>query len=118
MSTFDRENPAPPPGMVLAGPRVAYEWIEGEPAPHHAGVAPAGRCLQVWHWCDHSVWRAKAVAEGRAVVEDLLSPRWSPSAASLHDLIAADPLHLEPSVYWPSCCGLHGWIRTGVWTDA
>lgn len=118
MSTFDREDPAPPPGMVIAGPRVAYRWIDGEPAPHHAGVAPVGQRLEVWHWCDKSEWRAHASREGRTLVEDAMHPAWLPGNAGAHDLIAAEPLHLEPSVYWPSCCGLHGWIRAGVWTDA
>jgi len=118
MSTFNREDPAPPPGMVIAGSRVAYQWVDGEPAERHRGTAPVGRSLLVWHWCDRSVWRAKAIAEGRVPVEEYLTPEWCPSGAGAHDLLAAEPLHLEPSVYWPTCCGLHGWIRDGRWTDA
>lgn len=115
---FDRQDPAPPVGMVLAGPRVAYQWVEGEPAAHHAAAAPAGRTLLVWHWCDRSEWRAAAMREGRVFLEEYAAPEWVPSGAGAHDLLAAQPLHLEPSVYWPTCCGLHGWIRNGAWTDA
>lgn len=33
---------------------------------------------------------------------------WSGSHTGNHDLVTRDPLHLEPSLYWPNCCGLHG----------
>ena len=51
-----------------------------------------------WHWC---------TAFGR----------WIAAGTPLHTLIARDPLHLEPSLLW-ECCGLHGWIRDGQWTNA
>jgi hypothetical protein len=43
--------------------------------------------------------------------------RWACAGAAKHDLVAEEPLHLEPSLLWP-CCGKHGWIRNGAWTDA
>lgn len=40
-----------------------------------------------------------------------------PVGVGRHDLIADEPLHLEPSLLWP-CCGKHGFVRGGVWTEA
>lgn len=28
-----------------------------------------------------------------------------------------EPLHLEPSLLW-KCCGLHGFVRNGMWITA
>jgi hypothetical protein len=44
-------------------------------------------------------------------------PRWAYAVPGRHDLIADEPLHLEPSLLWP-CCGKHGFVRGGVWTEA
>lgn len=99
-----------PPGTTRLGPLVAWE----QDGPRGDGVYP----VCVWHWCTKSGWRAKAAREGWVVVEEAAQPAWLPSSASAHDLISLDPLHLEPSVYWPECCGLHGFIRAGRWTDA
>lgn len=42
---------------------------------------------------------------------------WRCAGSGQHDLISREPLHLEPSLYWPECCGLHGWVRQGSWQD-
>ncbi len=118
MSTFDHMDPAPPNGLELAGPRVAYQWVDGPAAERHVGRAPEGKTLLVWHWCDYSVWHARAATDPAMHAELIPEPHWSATGAGAHDLIAAEPLHLEPSVYWPSCCGLHGWIRGGRWVGA
>lgn len=36
-----------------------------------------------------------------------------------HELQHADlaTLTLSPSVYWPECCGMHGFLTDGVWRD-
>lgn len=61
----------------------------------------AGNVLEsvlTWHWCPTvNRWRAATVAD--------------------HELVAVQPLHLEPSLLW-TCCGKHGWIRGGRWADA
>lgn len=51
-----------------------------------------------WHWCTtRSLWESAGTGG--------------------HDLIQREPLHLEPSLHWPECCGLHGWVRQGSWQD-
>ena len=104
----------PDPGLVRAGDRVAYGWDEGESVAHHRPLAPPGLNLLVWHWCDYSVWRADPTKNPAYIPES----QWVPSGCGAHDLVAVEPLHLEPSVYWPDCCGLHGWIRNGQWVPA
>lgn len=52
----------------------------------------------LWHWC-------------------ITRERWSGRGTGLHELVAREPLHLEPSLLWP-CCGLHGWVRAGAWSNA
>lgn len=69
-----------------------------------AGDTPADTF--VWHWC---------------VAVD----RWEGAMCSSHQLIAREPLHLEPSLACsynivadgaPSC-PWHGWIRNGQWVS-
>lgn len=110
MSTNGREDPdlLPESDMVRVGPGVAYQ----------TGVEGYGHGLLVWHWCTKSGWRARAAREGWTVDEEAARPAWLPTAVGAHDLISLHPLHLEPSVFWPECCGRHGFIRGGVWTDA
>lgn len=67
----------------------------------------------IWHWCDHSVWIAKARAEGREPVAT--GPRWGLAGAGAHDMPSRDPLTLAPSLALPDCCGLHGYLTDGVW---
>jgi hypothetical protein len=49
-----------------------------------------------WHWCT-------------------ARNMWDGAGTGGHDLIKREPLHLEPSLHWPGCCGLHGWVRQGTW---
>lgn len=70
--------------------------------------------LLLWHFCDHNLWLLK---EGRDPA--LVGPsRWAPGGVGAHQLVSEKPLHLEPSVYWSDCCGMHGWVRNGLWTSA
>lgn len=107
MSTLPRDagpEVLPELDMIRLGPLVAYQ----------TGIVGYGHELLVWHWCDHHLWTGRSGFDA-----DPDSYRmWTPAAVGAHDLISLDPLHLEPSVYWPDCCGLHGFIRGGVWTDA
>lgn len=96
------------------GERVAYSWgmpASADPATH----VPTIDDLIVWHDCTHSVWRADPT-KPPALID--VYDGWHPTGVGAHDLIAVDPLHIEASVYWPDCCGMHGWIRDGRWTDA
>jgi hypothetical protein len=62
----------------------------------------------VWHWCTQEHWRDRELFSG---------PRWAASGVGLHTLVALDPIHLEPSLYWPDCCGKHGFLREGRWQE-
>jgi len=42
---------------------------------------------------------------------------WVAAGTGKHTLLSREPLHLEPSLLW-SCCGLHGFVRDGVWIPA
>jgi hypothetical protein len=84
-----------PLGTTRLGPLVAWEMRDGRPL--------------IWHWCDRHLWRTPES------IEEYLVPTWAPTGEYAHDILSTDPLHLEPSVYWPGCCGLHGFIRDGVW---
>lgn len=87
---------------------VAYSWTCGlKDDPDHTHVI---ECLWVWHDCDLNL----------NPVPDHWTHRykgWQPTNVSLHDLISVDPLHIEASVYWTACCGMHGWIREGKWVS-
>lgn len=67
---------------------IYYGWPENDDGPNP----------WFWHWCSKvELWRAQGTGA--------------------HDLIAREPLHLEPSLLWP-CCNLHGWVRSGIWSGA
>lgn len=38
------------------------------------------------------------------------------SSGQKHTLVSSNPLHIEPSILCPNC-GLHGYVRNGVWVD-
>lgn len=96
----------PPPGMTSLGPGVAYGY--GDP---RFPEEPADT-LYVWHFCDHHLWPAgpEEIAEYYGA-----SSYWTPGSVALHQVVSAEPLHLEPSLYWPGCCGMHGFVREGRW---
>jgi hypothetical protein len=93
--------------VFMLGEKVAYSWVcdpdTRDDATHEHGI----RCLWVWHDCDQNLDPVNTHGVG-----------WKPTGVNAHTFHAADPLHIEASVYWPSCCGLHGWIRDGKWADA
>jgi hypothetical protein len=71
--------------------------------------------LLVWHWCVNPVdMTAELVAE--AFPEGVLG--WMPSGVGAHTLVQEDPLTLTASLYWPECCGVHGFITEGKWVAA
>lgn len=107
MADFDRDYLPKelPTNAIDAGGGVGYTWGEGEKTLDN---------LLIWHWCDHHLWREKPGFQE----EYMPTPGYTPCGAGAHDFIQAEPLHLEPSIYYPGCCGKHGWIRDGKWTDA
>lgn len=50
----------------------------------------------IWHWCP-------------------VLNHWEGSGTPLHTLVSREPLHLEASLLFNWCCGLHGFIRDGKW---
>lgn len=84
-----RGIPEPPGAYTLLGPRVAITRATG-----------ATHGLLLWHDCP---------VEGG----------WCAADPSLHTMTGTfDNLTLRASVYFPECCGLHGWVTDGKWTDA
>lgn len=59
----------------------------------------ADGAILLWHWCSHL-------------------DRWEATGTAFHQQITLDPLHLEPSIWFRDCCGMHGWIRSGAWVPA
>lgn len=91
-----------PDGAIRVGPLVAWQMMDFGRGPQ----------VYVWHWCDHHLWAGRKGYDAHP--EDFVF--WVPTGTAAHTLVSIDPLHLEPSVYWPDCCGLHGFIREGRWT--
>lgn len=99
----------PPAGAVLLGRSdIAYEWDGAAVEPYTIFD------LLIWHDCQHRY----SIAEGSAPQFDGMRVGWSPTGVAKHDLVQVEPLTLGGSVYWPHCCGLHGFITEGVWHDA
>lgn len=94
--------------------KVAYCWMVPQgayPETHVQTIAD----LMVWHLCDHSLWENDPTKTPELVHD---TDGWHPTGVGAHTLVTIEPLHIEASVYWPDCCGLHGWIRDGRWIDA
>jgi hypothetical protein len=86
-------------GAVPLGSDIYWAPWDTDPTDDDAG-GPVGSIL-VWHWCP---------ATG-------VTGRWMAADVRGHTLVSSEPLHLEPSLLW-NCCGKHGWIRGGAWSDA
>lgn len=72
--------------------------------------------IWIWHWCTRSKWHERAQQvnyEGWS--REAMQPSWRAAGVGAHDLISMDPLHLEPSLLWSDCCGMHGFLRAGTW---
>jgi hypothetical protein len=96
---------------------VAYSWsrcpsqkdwigTKAEPDPEHRHSI---ECLWVWHDCDGLY--------GPRTADEFRGQRvgWGPAGVGAHTLVHRDPLTITASVYWPDCCGLHGFITDGRW---
>ena len=91
--------------------KVAYWWVTILEVPDEPKTIEH---LMVWHDCDKSVW-LKDPEKNHDIARQHIG--WHPANVGAHDFVSADPLHIEPSIYWPSCCGLHGYIRDGKWVS-
>ncbi len=105
MPELDDHDDVPIDGAVRIHPDVCISWARSEPGGELS--------LLVWHWCTRALWRVRPGA-----VVELCVPQWSAAGVSAHTLVSRDPLHLEPSLLWPDCCGMHGFIRAGTWVPA
>lgn len=94
--------------VEMLGEKVAYSF-NCQSEPEHEHVI---ECIFVWHDCSLELDPVRKVSPHSR------NPGWTVTGVQAHDLINLDPLHLEASIYWPTCCGLHGWIRDGKWIDA
>jgi len=66
-------------------------------------------CLWVWHDCD-LILGPESIAPGARF-------GWRPSGVAAHTLVQVEPLTITASVYWPDCCGKHGFITNGSYAD-
>lgn len=94
--------------VTMHADNVASGWIrdhgEDGPIPHDIDH------LWVWHVCDGSL------LPNRDRLIPGYYPRWVPTGVRAHTLVQDDPLTLTASLFWPLCCGLHGFITNGLWT--
>lgn len=95
--------------VFMLSDKVAYSFTCDPDEPHNHDIS----CLWVWHNCSMSI-----VQEKNPEATPLeLSSGWKPAGVGAHELKTIEPLHIEPSVYWSECCGMHGWIRNGVYSE-
>lgn len=100
----------PTDAWVALGPLVTYEWVTPAHWFHRDHGGPCERDIRhllVWHDC--------ALILGPDSVAPGARYGWAPAGVGEHTLVQAEPLTITASVYWPRCCGLHGWITDGAW---
>jgi hypothetical protein len=100
----------PGPDAVHVGELVAYEWTTEGHWLHRSHDGPCQQDidhLYVWHDCG-KLLGPESVAPGERY-------GWCPAGVGAHTLVQVEPLTITASVYWPACCGLHGFITDGVW---
>ncbi|WP_328934149.1 MULTISPECIES: hypothetical protein [unclassified Streptomyces] len=90
------------PGLEMTGvtrltDKIYYGWLADEDHP------------MFWHWC--------TALEGLPAELKVHEGCWIPAGTGAHTVVSREPLHLEPSLLW-NCCGTHGWVRNGQWTEA
>lgn len=98
-----------PKFAVDLGGGVAYSWTCHDPEGNEGvGHVHTIDCLWVWHDC------------GQILGPDTIAPGaefgWRPAGVRAHTLVQIDPLTITASVYWPDCCGMHGFITNGAYT--
>lgn len=101
MASEWRVHPRLPHEAVDLGGGVAYTWSRCGGADHPHTID----CLWVWHDCG-LILGPTSEAPGETF-------GWRPAGVGAHTLVQADPLTITASVYWPDCCGMHGFITEG-----
>lgn len=94
-------------GATDLGGGVAYDWARCNRGDDHPGEQHTIHCLYVWHDCP-KILGPETVAPGDTF-------GWRATGVGLHTLVQESPLTITASVYWPECCGLHGFITDGAW---
>lgn len=92
-----------PKNATDLGGGVAFSWMcaaTGDGTHEHTI-----ECLWVWHDCQQ-ILGADSIAPGARF-------GWRPVGVAAHTLVQIDPLTITASVYWPDCCGMHGFITEG-----
>lgn len=90
-------------GAVDLGNDVMYSWSRCDfpDDVHHVHTID---CLWVWHKCTQAL-----------DPENWMGVGWHPAGVGAHTLIQVEPLTITASVYWPACCGMHGFITDGAY---
>jgi hypothetical protein len=101
--------------VIKLGEKVAYSLtcLSREHDAHEIYFPHSIECLWIWHDCDMSIANDAAKMPGYSRADYAMG--WKPSGVSAHKLVSIEPLHIEPSIYWLACCGMHGFIRDGKW---
>ncbi|OZD48636.1 hypothetical protein CH252_19100 [Rhodococcus sp. 06-1477-1B] len=96
-----------PKGARDLGGGVAYSFTCGhhQPADHAHTI----ECIWVWHDCGQ-ILGPESIAPGARF-------GWRPSGVLAHTLVELEPLTITASVYWPDCCGMHGFITRGAFAS-
>lgn len=93
---------------------VAFSWsipAAADPETHVETIND----LIVWHHCEHPLWRGDP-SRNQSLVD--IYDGWHATGVGAHTLVQVDPVTITASVYWPDCCGLHGFITNGAWIPA
>lgn len=94
MNTDREQPPIPPDSGRTQIQDTDLLWIE------------ANDGLYIWHWCTN-------VSGGK---ED---PRWIRMGLGNHHIwTGPEGVSLDPSVFFNTCCNLHGWVKRGRWIPA
>lgn len=102
---FDHDR-GPMPGALRLSDDLYATWSLNNDRP------------TLWHWCTKANWIAKRRAEGKPDPEPetrIDDPQWAAAGSGGHGMPSRDPLTLTPSVYWPDCCGMHGFVTDGIY---
>lgn len=100
---MDDHDGLPVPDATKIHPDLCFSYVIGWGGDAHQQLA-------IWHWCTRAKWLADPSRDPLHC-----QPQWMVSGVAQHELVSLDPLHLEPSLYWPDCCGMHGFLRAGRW---
>lgn len=95
-----------PKAATEIGPGVAYSFARCQDDEEHEHTK---ECIWVWHFC--------TLVLGPTSVSPGSTFGWRPGGIEAHTLESLDPLSISPSVFWPGCCGKHGFIQMGKYYD-